>query len=420
VNRPVGAIERIGREALAFGVLRGAALAAGLAALFIVPLRPEHQLHLAPLLAGFIVYNAALLAVLARWAEEARAVFLAALAADLALVFLLVWFTGGSESHYYLLFYLLVTLNAYYFGPGIGLLAAGLAAGLLAAADWLSPSPVPFSHIAARGMVLAVLALALGHVAARERAERARVQGLDRELGVSKARLARAEQLAAVGRLSAKMAHEVRNPLGSVNLNVDLLGDLVRELPEPAAKEAQGILQGIKDEVRGLADLTEEYLVSARLPNLRVGRGSLNELLNELVGFLRPTAERQGVDIAMSLDATLPPLPFDPAMLRLALRNLVKNGIEALPQGGRINVKTGHEAGAVLVTVADSGPGITEAAAARMFEPFFTTKPGGTGLGLSISDEIARAHGGEMTWRSQPGEGAEFTIRLPLRGGADG
>lgn len=420
MNRPVGAIERIGREALAFGVLRGAALAAGLAALFIVPLRPEHQLHLAPLLAGFIVYNAALLAILARWAAEAPAVFLAALAADLALVFLLVWFTGGGESHYYLLFYLLVTLNAYYFGPGIGLLAAGLAAGLLAAADWLSPSPVPFSHIVARGMVLAVLALALGHVAARERAERARVQELDRELEVSTVRLARAEQLAAVGRLSAKMAHEVRNPLGSVNLNVDLLGDLVRELPEPAAKEAQGILQGIKDEVRGLADLTEEYLISARLPNLRVERGSLNELLNELVGFLRPTAERQGVDIAMSLDATLPPLPLDPAMLRLALRNLVKNAIEALPQGGRINVKTRREAGAVLVTVADSGPGITEAAAARMFEPFFTTKPGGTGLGLSISDEIARAHGGEMTWRNQPGEGAEFTIRLPLRGGADG
>ncbi len=414
-----GLPHRLGKEALSFAVLRGLALTGGVAALFIVPLRPEHQLHLAPLLGAFIVYNAALLAVLTRWAEESRVIFLTALAADLALVFLLVWFTGGGESHFYLLFYLLVPLNAYYFGPAIGLLATALAWALLAAANWLGSLPVPWPEVAARAMVLGLLTLTIGRVAARERAERTRVEELNRELEVSMARLARAEQLAAVGRLSAKMAHEIRNPLGSINLNVGMLDDIVLKLAGPAANEAHEILRGIRDEVRGLADLTEEYLIGARLPNLKPETGSLNELVTELIGFLQPLADRYGVSVALDLDTSVPSFSFDRAMVRQAVRNLIKNGLEALPEGGTIEVSTRREGESVLITVADNGLGITQDAAARMFEPFFTTKPGGSGLGLSIAEEIARGHGGDMTWASQPGAGARFTMRLPLRRSSD-
>ena len=411
--------ERLASEAMTFGLLRGLTLVGGMAALFIVPLRPEHQLHLAPLLAGFIVYNAAVLVVLARWTDEARMVFLATLAADLALVFLLVWFRGGGGSHFYLLFFLLVTINAYYFGPGIGVSAAVLASGLLATANWLAPEPDSWSQIGARAIVLGVIAVALGHVAVRERAARANAERLNREMEAAMARLGRAEQLAAVGRLSAKMAHEVRNPLGAINLNVDMLGDIIRGLTGPAAGEAHEVLRGIRQEVRALADLTDEYLVAARLPRPRLEKDSLNELVTELVDFLRPVAERQGVSIAVSLDEGLPSLPFDRAMLRQAMRNLVRNAMEVLPNGGRVELSTrcaGHDA---LITVADNGPGIVPAAAGRLFEPFFTTKPGGTGLGLSIAEQIVCEHGGEISLASQPDTGARFVIRLPLEGDAD-
>src|SRR5581483_7274196 len=154
----------------------------GLAALLIVPLRPEHRGHLVPLLGGFIVYRVALLALLTRWAARAREIFLGTVAADFAFVFLLVWFTGGSESHFYLLFYPLVALDAYYFGPGWGLLAAALASALLGVAHGLVASTASWAHVGSRAVLLGLLALALGHVAARERAARARAEQLAGEI----------------------------------------------------------------------------------------------------------------------------------------------------------------------------------------------------------------------------------------------
>ncbi len=412
--------ERLDREAMIFAVLRGLTLVGGMTALFIVPLRPEHRLHLVPLLSGFVVYKTLLLAILLRWAQRAREVFLATLAADLALVFLLVWFTGGGESHFYLLFYLLVALNAYYFGPGIGLLAAVLASGLLAVANWLAPPPVAWAHIGSRAALLGLLGVALGHVAAGERAARARAEQLNREMETAMARLARAEQLAAVGRLSAKMAHEVRNPLGAINLNVDMLGDIVRQCPGPAMGEAHDLLREIREEIRALATLTDEYLVAARLSRTKLEKESLNDLVSDLVAFLRPVAERQGVSVELDLDEVLPALLMDRAMVRQAAHNLLRNSVEMLAHGGRVTVRTRLDGDAAVLTVADDGPGVDPGAAEHLFEPFFTTKPRGTGLGLCIAQQVARQHGGDVEWRNRPGGGAEFQIRLPLRAPADG
>ena len=411
--------ERLHTEAALFGVLRGLTLVGGLAACFIVPLRPEHHLHRAELLAGFIVYNAALLVVLGRWAREARAIFLATLAADLALVFLLVWLTGGGQSQFSLLFYLLVMLNAYYFGPGIGVLAAGLASGLLAVANWLAQPPDAWPHVASHGIVLGIVALALGYIAARERAARAGVERLNQDLNAALARLTRAEQLATVGRLSAKIAHEVRNPLGAISLNVEMLEEIVRGVTGPAADDAHEVFRGIRQEVRALAELTDEYLVAARLPRPRLEKDSLQELVTELLDFLRPVAARHRISFAVRLDESLPSLPFDRTMLRQALRNLIRNAMDVLPTGGRIEVSTGRAGPDATITVADNGPGIASDAVGRLFEPFFTTKPGGTGLGLSIAEEIVRAHGGGISWASRPGAGTRFVIRLPVGADAD-
>lgn len=411
-------MHRLSEDARTYTVLRGLTMLGGVAALFLVPLRLEHQRHLAPLLGAFLVYKAASLAVLARWTGRARAVLLGTVAADLVFVFLLVWFTGGTESHFYLFFYPLVALDAYYFGPGIGVSVAAVASGLLGVAGWLTSPPALGVHLAPRAALLGLLALALGHVAARERVARARAERLAEEVRAASARLVRAEQLSAVGRLSARMAHEVRNPLGAITLNIDMLADLVRTCPGPAMGDAQELLRSIREELRALAVLTDEYRVAARLPRPTIEEDSLNDLVSEVVGFLRPLAERQGVQLALDLDGILPPLPFDRDLLKQAVRNLVKNSLEALPRGGRIRVRTGSDLGTAVITVSDDGPGIAPDVAARLFEPFFTTKPRGTGLGLSIAREVAREHGGELTWTSKPGAGAEFSLRLPMKGPA--
>jgi signal transduction histidine kinase len=402
-------IERLGSEALVFAVLRGLTLVGGVTALVVVPVAAEHRLHVAPLLAAFVVYKAALLAVLLGRPERSREIFLTTLVADLAIVFLLVWFTGGGASQFYLLFYPLVALNAYYFGPVIAVVAAGLAAGLLAAATWLSPVTTASAHVGARAALLGLLALALGHVAARERRARARAEELHR-------RLAHAEQLAAVGRLSAKMAHEVRNPLGAINLNVDMLRDLVKECPGPAMAEAEELIRDIRVEVRALTELTDEYLLAARLPRPRLEKESLNDVVADLIGFLRPLAERQGVRLTLDLGLALPPVACDAAMVKQAVGNLVKNGLEMLPHGGHVHVRTAAAPKGATIAVADDGPGVSAEAAAHLFEPFFTTKSRGTGLGLPVTLQITAQHGGDVRWSNRPEGGAEFVIRLPFRG----
>ncbi len=411
---------RLDAEATVFALLRALTLVGGVTALLIVPLRPEHRLHLTPLLVGFVIYKALLFAVLLRWTSRAREVFLATLAADLGVVFLLVWFTGGGDSHFYLLFFLLVALNAHYFGPAIGLLAAALASALLGLANWLAPPPAPWTYVGSRALLLGLLGLALGHVAARERAARARAEALHREKDAAMARLARAEQLAAVGRLSAKMAHEVRNPLGAINLDAEMLTDILRDAPGPSMAEAREIAREIRDEVRALAALTDEYLVAARLRRPRPEKESLNDLAADLVAFLRATAERQGVALDLDLDPALPLLPLDRAMVRQAAHNIVRNSLEMLPHGGRVVVGTRGDAESAVLSVVDSGPGVDPAAAPHLFEPFFTTKARGTGLGLSIALQVAREHGGDVVWRNRPEGGTEFDIRLPLGGAADG
>lgn len=400
-------------EAATFAALRGFALLGAVAALLLVPLAPEHERHLVPLLIGFVAYKAVLLLVLLRWPHRSRALFLATIATDQGLAFMFVWFTGGADSHFYLLFYLLVALNAHYFGAGIGAISATLASLLLVAASLLGSSPIAWTHIAARSLVLALLAVALGHAATRERRAIARADRLGEQVRETEVRLLEAEQLANVGRLSAKMAHEIRNPLGAINLNLDMLGDIVQECHGPDMGEAHELTRAIRDEIRALANLTDEYLITARLRRPQLEKECLNDLVSELIAFLRPVFEEARIRVTTELQAPLPLILIDRAMVRQAVHNLLRNSIEMLPPGGCVRVQTGMECGAAVITVADDGPGVRPEVATRLFEPFFTTKPRGTGLGLSIAQQVALEHGGTVVWENQPGRGVAFRLVLP-------
>jgi signal transduction histidine kinase len=183
-------------------------------------------------------------------------------------------------------------------------------------------------------------------------------------------------------------------------------------------EEATALVGSIREQVSALDALTEEYLAFARFPKPQFEEDSVNEMVASVVEFVRPLAVRQGIAVALHLDANVPLMEIDRSLLRQGVLNLIKNGLEALSQGGTLSVSTARVEDSVEITVSDTGPGIPPDVARRIFEQFFTTKPQGTGLGLSITRQIVEEHGGKIRWASTPGAGSTFTITLPIKRGA--
>jgi signal transduction histidine kinase len=405
-----------------FAVLLAVVMVGGLATLGLVPLRPRHRVDIYSLVVWFAAYKVGIFALVAVTPRATRAIFTGALAVDLLLIFLLLSLTGGGDSLFYLLFFPLVAVNAYYFGRWVGLAVAFVAGLIYAAAAWLAPPWVGWPPVTLLIGLLGLPAFALGHVAERERRARAEVERLNTELTGTLTRLQAAqeelvvaERMATVGRLSLKVAHEVRNPIAAIELNAELLEDIVRERQESTMEEATTLLSAIRDQVNTLDALTEEYLAFARFPRPHFDEDSVNEMVASLVEFVRPLATRQGIALRVSTDATVPSMTIDRTLLRQAILNLIKNGLEVLSQGGTLTVTTHRVADAVEVAVSDTGPGIAEEVGRRLFEQFFTTKPQGTGLGLYISRQIIEEHGGALRWSSTPGAGATFIACLPIK-----
>jgi signal transduction histidine kinase len=415
------------RDERVFAVLLAVAMVGGLATLGLVPLRPRHQIDLVSLVFWFALYKLGIFALVTVHPRFTRAIFLGALAIDLLLVFVLLYLTGGGDSLFYLLFFPLVGVNAYYFGPLVGLGAALLSGGLYAAAAALVPPWVGWTPVVILAALVGLPAVTLGLVAERERRARGEVERLNVELTGTLSRLQAAQQellvaerMATVGRLSLKVAHEVRNPISAIELNAEILQDIVRGRSGEDMEEAAGVLAAIRDQVNTLDALTEEYLAFARFPRPHFEEDSVNELVEELAGFVRPVATRQGIAVHVATDPDVPLMEIDRALLRQAVLNLVKNALEALSRGGELTLASRCDGDAVEIVVTDTGPGIAAEVAERLFEPFFTTKPQGTGLGLSIARQIIEEHGGEVRWangsRQGPGgRGATFTIRLPVK-----
>src|SRR3954468_11153098 len=233
-----------------------------------------------------------------------------------------------------------------------------------------------------------------------------RLAARERELRAQGEALVRSERLAAIGRIAAQITHEIRNPLSSISLNAEELGE--------RAPQARELCDAIVREVDRLAAITEEYLRFARLPKPQLQRADLNETIGDLLDFVRPELDAGGVQLSLSLSPLLPRVHADVAQLRQLLLNLVRNAREAMGSGGALAIATRGGENAVEIEVRDSGPGIPRERMARIFDPFFTTKERGTGLGLAMAQEIAQEHGGQLRCESAPGAGTSFTLRLPV------
>lgn len=227
--------------------------------------------------------------------------------------------------------------------------------------------------------------------------------------GELQAELRRSERLAALGKLLAGVAHEVRNPLAGIRSTAQLWQ---RGIGPDA--ESMTDLQAEVDRLDSIVSLLLQF---SRADGQSYAPGDLNAVVAEAARLVRPQAEGQGVGIETHLDPSLPELAMAAPALLQVLRNLTSNALQAMPEGGVLGLTTRYEpAGrALCVAVTDTGPGLAAKAVAHLFEPFFTTKPGGTGLGLAIAHEIALAHRGELRGanRTDVPHGAVFTLVLP-------
>ncbi len=228
-----------------------------------------------------------------------------------------------------------------------------------------------------------------------------------------------AERLAVVGRMAARVAHEVRNPLGSITLNIDLIHKEIDRLAQGnrhSPNEGRALIKDMRVEVCRIARVVEHYLRFAQLPKLQRQPVDLNALLDEKLAFLYPDLERANVQLRTHLAPAPPTVNADAEQLWQTVLNLIRNSCEAMPDGGQLTIGTWYDGAQVLLRVSDSGNGMTQQQLQRVFEPFFTTKKEGTGLGLALVQQIITEHGGHVECQSASGMGSTFTIYLPSRG----
>jgi two-component system NtrC family sensor kinase len=247
-----------------------------------------------------------------------------------------------------------------------------------------------------------------------------RVEQKTRELeGAQRAILAR-EKMASLGRLAATVAHEVNNPLAGILTYARLTLKRLEKLPcEPGVRaEMSESLRTIERESRRCGDLMRNLLAFARQAPSQREPNDLSLLVKHGLALVHHGLELQGIELKEELQQGLPLLPCDAGQIRQVILALLVNAIEAMPNGGRLEVSTALDAGAqaLQVRVRDNGVGIPSEVLPHIFEPFFTTKENhqGTGLGLAVAHSILEQHGGEITVDSTPGKGSEFTISLPL------
>ncbi|HEY2409913.1 MAG TPA: HAMP domain-containing sensor histidine kinase [Polyangiaceae bacterium] len=235
-------------------------------------------------------------------------------------------------------------------------------------------------------------------------------EGMVSAIARANEQLLASERLATIGKMAAHVTHEIRNPLSSIALNVELLeDDLAAGTEEPRA-----LVRAIRLEVERLTALSEQYLSVARRQPLRPEREDLREVVSEALEFMRRDLERHSVRLELVSPAEPVIASIDEAQIKQALFNLIRNAREAMPKGGAlyVTVKAG-EGGGADVTVEDEGVGLDAAARARLFEPFFTTKSHGTGLGLAITRQIVEAHGGSIACEPREPKGTRIWIHLP-------
>ncbi len=241
-------------------------------------------------------------------------------------------------------------------------------------------------------------------------------EGMVRAISDARERVLASERLAAIGKMAAHVTHEVRNPLSSIALNLELL----EEELGAESEEAGALVRAIGQEVQRLSGLSDQYLSMARRKAPEFEECDLASLISASIEFMRRDVERHGVTLSLELPENLPWVHVDQAQIRQTLFNLVRNAREAMPEGGAIALRVFSQTGddgkpvEVVLQVQDNGPGVPVDQIERLFDPFFTTKDHGTGLGLAVTAQILTAHGGRLNYQQAEPHGSIFSVHLPV------
>jgi PAS domain S-box-containing protein len=250
------------------------------------------------------------------------------------------------------------------------------------------------------------------------------------ERRIRESRMRRMENLASLTTLAAGIAHEIKNPLGSLSIHVQLIKkavgiqekvcvDLNRSDkhecdPFKHFLQINKYLEILNEEVERLNAIIVDFLFAVRPMNPVLRRGNINTLIEDLVQFVSLEMEAAKIGVTLDLAENLSTVDIDAGLMKTALLNLVKNAAAATEQGGKLIITTKETEGEVLISIADTGTGISEEDLNKIFEPYFTTKNNGTGLGLTVVFKVIKEHLGEIIVTSREGEGSVFTISLPI------
>jgi signal transduction histidine kinase len=219
-----------------------------------------------------------------------------------------------------------------------------------------------------------------------------------------------------VGLLASGLAHEIRNPLNAMNMNLQMLEEELLAHPELADPEHVELFESTKSEIKRLERLVNNFLTYARPAQPRFESRDLNGVVREVARLLEADFRQHGVELQTDLEPLLPQVDTDETQFKQALINLLVNARQVLEGGGRVRIRTrAGSRGDVVVEVQDDGPGIPVDVRERIFEVFYSSRGGGTGLGLPIAKQIVERHGGAIEVETEEGHGTTFRIRLPRR-----
>jgi len=228
------------------------------------------------------------------------------------------------------------------------------------------------------------------------------------------ARLRRAESLASLTTLAAGVAHEIKNPLGSIGIHMQLIQKALAAVEDERTGTIREYVDVVNEEVERLNRIVVDFLFAVRPMDTTLEDRELNPILTDLLDFVRFELDEAGVKISDDLADDLPVLRLDEKYVKQAVLNIIKNAISAMPDGGTLAITTRQQGDEVLLRISDTGEGMSEAVLNKIFEPYFTTRDFGSGIGLTLVYKIVKEHMGDISVVSQEGKGTSFSILLPI------